>query len=62
MSTYVIAVTLRHKDTHRTVTTWVEVQADFDRPQDATLTGAQLATAHRDGWMPIATRIIEMEA
>lgn len=62
MSTYVVEVTLRHKDTHRTVATWVSVDAPFDHPEAATLTSAQLAVAHREGWMPIKTTIVEMEA
>jgi len=62
MSTYVVEVTLRHKDTHRTVATWVSVSAPYDRPEEATLTSAQLSVAHRNGWMPISTRIVEMEA
>lgn len=61
-ATYVVEVTLRHKDSHRTVVTWVEVQAPYEPDWKATLTAAQLTTAHRNGWMPIATRILEMEA
>lgn len=62
MSTYVVEVGLRHKDSGRTVRTWVEVVAPYEEDWQATLTAAQLASAHRNGWMPISTRIIEMEA
>ena len=62
MSTYVVEVQLRHKDTMRTVSTWVSVDAPFDHPEEATLTSAQLSVAHRNGWMPISTRIVEVEA
>jgi hypothetical protein len=62
MSTYVVEVMLRHKDTHRTITTWVSVEAPYDPDWEATLTAAQLSSAHRNGWMPIKTTIVEMEA
>lgn len=62
MSTYVVEVTVRHKDTMRTVKTWVEVDAPYDEPNTACLVAAQLASTHRLSFMPIMTRIVEMEA
>lgn len=62
LSVYVVEVTLRHLDSHRTTTTWVEVEAPYDPDWEATLTAAQLAVAHRNGWTPIKTRILEVEA
>lgn len=62
MSTYIVEVELVHQDTQRRVTTWVTVQAPYAPDWDATLTAAQLATAHRVGWMPVKTRIIGFEA
>ena len=62
MSTYVVEVTLRHKDTHRTVRTWVSVEAPYEEDDTAMLLASQLSTSHRETWMPIRTRIVEMEA
>ena len=62
MSTYVVAVQLRQMDTHRTIPTWVSVEAPYEEPETACLLAAQLCTSHRLGFMPIATRIVEMEA
>ena len=62
MSVYVVEVGLRHKDSGRQVRTWVEVEAPYEDDWHPQLTAAQLAAAHRDGWTPISTRIIEMEA
>lgn len=62
MSTYVVEVTLRHKDTHRTVKTWVSVDAPYEEPSTATLVAAQFCSSHRESWMPIKTTIVEMEA
>lgn len=62
MSTYVVEVTVRHLVTYWSVKTRVEVDAPYDRPQDALLLAAQLASTHRLGWTPIKTQIVEMEA
>ena len=62
MSTYVVSVTLRHKDSKRQLATWVSVEAPFDQPDTARLLAAQMCTTHRLGWMPTSTTIIEMEA
>jgi hypothetical protein len=62
MSTYVVEVTVRHLDTHRTVKTWVSIEAPYEEPSTAMLLAAQLAATHRLGFSPIMTRIVEMEA
>ena len=58
MTEFTVAVTLRHKATHREVRATVSVAVDGDQPNAATLLAAQVATAHRDGWSPIATEIL----
>ena len=63
MSVYCVEVELTHQDTKRKVRTWVSVEAPYESsPQVPQLTAAQLATAHRLGFMPTSTRIIAMEA
>jgi hypothetical protein len=59
---YVVEVTVRHKDTHRTVKTWVEVFAPYEEESTALLLAAQIASTHRESFMPVMTRIVEMEA
>jgi hypothetical protein len=62
MSTYVVAVTLRAKDTHRTVDTWVSVDAPYDEPNTALLLACQLTSSHRESFDAIGAKIVEMEA
>lgn len=62
MARYVVEVTVRHKDTMRTVKTWVEVFAPYEEDSTALLLAAQIASTHRESFMPVMTRIVEMEA
>lgn len=52
-------VKLRHKDTFREVQARVIVLIPDDDPTEALLVGLQLASTHREGWMPIDGRIVK---
>lgn len=59
MSTFRYQITLRNKETHRQVSTYVNI--DGRTRAEASLAALQLATAHREGWMPIGAELIDVE-
>ncbi len=55
-----VFVVLRHQDTLRDVGVYVYVFTETEDPHEALLLGLQVATTHREGWMPIDGRIVSV--